>query len=141
MNGPKPYKVLLPVLVNGEYTQGDVFETAFEKPEDEAANVASGLIAIVPRTYKVVGSSEVFETKPGGTFTAALTMAQEQHLIDGGFIKLADEDSSELFALSLDDLKARAADAGVPEEELKKLRSKKAVVDAIAAVSNTETKE
>lgn len=81
------YRVLLPVLVNGEHKQGDVFEHQFDSPEDEQANLDSGLLEIVPRTYKVLGPSDVFETPPDGTFEKALLMGQEAPLIDGGFIK------------------------------------------------------
>ena len=38
-------------------------------------------------TYKVIGDSDVFETKTGGTFDAALPMHPERLLIDGGFIE------------------------------------------------------
>jgi len=81
------YKVMLPILVNGEHKQGDVFEYEFDSPEDEEANLTSGLLEIVPRTYKVVGPSEVFETPAGEQFEKALTMTQEKLLIDGGFIE------------------------------------------------------
>lgn len=53
------------------YAQGEEFETDLTV-EEEAENLASGLIEIVPREYKVVGTSVVFETQPGGTFEAAI---------------------------------------------------------------------
>jgi hypothetical protein len=81
------YKVLLPILVNGEHKQGDEFEHEFDSPADEEANLNSGLLEIVPRTYKVVGDSDVFETKPGSEFEKALTMEQERLLLEGGFIE------------------------------------------------------
>jgi len=81
------YKVMLPILVNGEHKQGDVFEYEFDTPEDEQANLTSGLLEIVPRTYKVVGPSEVFETPAGSELEKALTMTQEKLLLDGGFLE------------------------------------------------------
>lgn len=80
------YKVLLPVLIDGEYGQGDEFEKELT-PEDEAANVASGLLAIVPQKYKVVGGSKVFETNPGDVFTRALSLGEEAALVAGGHIE------------------------------------------------------
>ena len=80
------YKVLLPVLIDGEYGQGDEFDKDLS-PEDELANVNSGLIAIVPQEYKVVGGSKVYETEPGGTFKAALFQNNEAALVSGGHIE------------------------------------------------------
>lgn len=85
------YRVLLPLLVNGEFTQGDVFEQEFDSPGDEQTNIDSGLLEIVPRDYQVVGDSYVFETKPGDVFTKALTMGQEEHLIGAGHIVRCEE--------------------------------------------------
>jgi hypothetical protein len=87
---PNTYKVLLPILVNGEHGQGDEFEHQFDSPADENANLDSGLLEIVPRTYKVIGTSRVCETAPGDTFQAALRMGQEEPLIEGGHIERVD---------------------------------------------------
>ncbi len=81
------YKVLLPILVNGEHKQGDVFEHEFDTPADEQTSLQSGLLEIVPRTYKVIGGSRVHDTDPGGEFEAALPMGQESLLIAGGHIE------------------------------------------------------
>lgn len=85
------YRVLLPLLVNGEHKQGDVFEHEFDSPEDEQANLQSGLLEIVPREYKVVGPTQVYETDPGGTFKVALTIGQEAHLVDAGHIRRVED--------------------------------------------------
>jgi hypothetical protein len=80
------YRVMLPLLVDGEYAQGDEFEKELT-PEEEAANLASGLLEIVPAHYKVVGQSRVFDTAPGEEFDAAIPLGQEQLLIQGGHIE------------------------------------------------------
>jgi hypothetical protein len=81
------YKVLLPILVNGEHKQGDVFDHEFASPAEEEGSVNSGLLEIVPRTYKVVGTTRVHDTDPGGQFDAGLLMGQEAALIAGGHIE------------------------------------------------------
>jgi hypothetical protein len=83
------YKVLLPLTVHtgdGAYAQGEEFDKDFTA-EDEAENVASGLLEVLPMTYRVVGGSRVHETDPGETFEAALPLGQEQLLIEGGHIE------------------------------------------------------
>ncbi len=83
------YRVLLPLEVHtedGSYKQGEEFEKEFT-PEDEATNIASGLLEIVPQRYKVIGGSDVYETPPGEEFDAALPIGQEALLIEGGHIK------------------------------------------------------
>lgn len=77
------YRVLLPLTVHtedGSYTQGEEFEKEFTVDE-EAANLASGLLEIVPREYKVAGTSVVFEHQPGETFLAAIPKGQEELLL------------------------------------------------------------
>jgi len=59
--------------------------------EQENDALASGLVEIVPQTYRVVGDTRVFETAPGETFEAALRIEQEKALIDGGHIALVDD--------------------------------------------------
>jgi hypothetical protein len=81
------YKVLLPLLVNGEHGQGDVFEYQFPSEAEENTAIDTGLLEIVPRTYKVVGTSRVFETAPGDQFDKGLRMGQEDALIAGGHIE------------------------------------------------------
>lgn len=83
------YKVLLPLLVHTEdasYGQGEEFEKDFS-PEDEAANLASGLLELVPNEYQVVGDSEVDGHKAGETYTAAIPLGREALLVAGGHIK------------------------------------------------------
>lgn len=80
------YRNLLPLLINGEYGQGDEFDADLTA-DQEADNIASGLLEIVPATYKVVGDSRVFDTDPGGTFDRALTVGEEALLVNGGFIE------------------------------------------------------
>jgi hypothetical protein len=80
---------MLPLRVHtedGSYAQGEEFDKEFTADE-EATNLASGLLEIVPRTYKVIGGSRVFETAPGDEFQAALTLGQETHLIGAGHIE------------------------------------------------------
>lgn len=70
-----------------DYGVGDEFDRDFPTPEDEATNLSTGLLEIVPATYEVTGDSRVFDTDKGGTFTKALTMGEERHLVEGGFVK------------------------------------------------------
>lgn len=79
------YRVLLPLTVHttaGAYSQGEEFD-AGEVGDgfDEAANLASGLLEVVPCEYRVVGESTVFGTPPGETFQAGLSLAQEATLL------------------------------------------------------------
>jgi hypothetical protein len=84
------YRVLLPLKVQpregGSYEQHDEFDCTFTEDE-ETENVRSGLLAIVPVTYKVIGGSYVYETEPGGEFEMALPMGNEAQLIEGGHIE------------------------------------------------------
>jgi hypothetical protein len=83
------YRVLLPLTVHtedGSYTQGEEFEKDFTL-EDEATNVASGLLAIVPSEYRVISDSTVYDTTHGNTFTRALTIGEEAHLVAAGHIE------------------------------------------------------
>jgi len=87
----RKYRVMLPLLVNGEHAQGDEFEHEFTA-EDEYENVNSGLLEIVPSEYRVVAEdSVVYDTPTGGTFKAGLLMENEAALIQGGHIELVEE--------------------------------------------------
>lgn len=87
----RKYRVLLPLLVNGEHGQYDEFEHEFT-PEDEYANVTSGLLEVVPREYRVVAEdTTVYDTPTGQTFKAGLLIEQEAALIGGGHIELVEE--------------------------------------------------
>lgn len=81
------YRVLLPLLVHtedGSYGQGEEFEKDFTV-EEEDANLASGLLELVPNEYRVIGESEVDGHQPGETFTAAIPLSREALL--GGHIQ------------------------------------------------------
>lgn len=73
-----------------DYGVGEVFEHEFDSVDDELANLESGLLEIVPRKYKVVGDTAIYETPPDGEFEAALNKFEEAHLIDAGHIARAD---------------------------------------------------
>ena len=80
---------MLPLMVHtedGAYTQGEVFSKAFTEDE-ESANLDSGLLDLVPRSNKVVGTSRVFDTEPGETFEGCLRIGPEAMLIEGGHIE------------------------------------------------------
>ena len=98
------YRNRLPLLINGEHGQGDEFDLDLSA-EDEATNIQSGLLEIVPATYKVTGDSRVFDTAPGETFTRPLTVGEERHLVEGGFVE-------------------RHPDPPLPEKQAPKPRSK-----------------
>lgn len=86
------YRVLLPLRVHttdASYTQGEEFEHEFSE-EDETVNLASGLLELLPNTYRVVGGSEVHGTQPGETFTMPLPIGQEALLVQGGHIERVD---------------------------------------------------
>lgn len=68
-----------------DYGIGDEFDREFTET-DEADNLAAGLIEIVPREYRVL-QGRVYEAVTGETFTAALTIGQESHLVNAGFIE------------------------------------------------------
>lgn len=84
------YRVLLPLLVHTEasdpdggssYAQGEEFDKEFSV-EDEAENLSSGLIEIVPREYRVIGTSEVLgHVASDGPFSAAIPKGQEELLL------------------------------------------------------------
>jgi hypothetical protein len=83
------YRVLLPLTVHtadGAYTQGEEFEQDFSH-DDEATNLASGLLEIVPQRYEVVGGCRVHETEPGDVFERALTVGEEALLVAGGHVR------------------------------------------------------
>jgi hypothetical protein len=90
----RKYKVLLPLLVHTEdssYGQGEVFEKEFESPEDEAANLDSGLLELQPLKYRNVGGSTVHGVEPGEEFELPLRMGEEKALLEGGHIELVEE--------------------------------------------------
>jgi hypothetical protein len=89
----RSYRNLLPLLVHteeGSYKQGEVFEKEFTGDE-EAENVSSGLLEIVPSKYRVTGESEVDGTAPGEEFESGMTMNREALLMEGGHIERVEE--------------------------------------------------
>jgi hypothetical protein len=85
----KRYRVLLPLVVHtedGSYGQGEVFEKEFTEAEEQA-NLASGLLEIVPESYEVVGPRNVLGHAPGEKFEAAISIGQERLLVQAGHIK------------------------------------------------------
>ncbi len=87
------YKVRLPVLVNGEFGQGDEFDYEFTVDE-EKANVESGLLEIVPRPYRVLVDTEVHGvrgTDEDPTFLAGMLIEQEAALVTGGHIERVED--------------------------------------------------
>jgi len=89
------YKVMLPVLVNGEHAQFDEFDSEFTVDE-ERTNVQSGLLEVVPRRYRVLVDTEVYGvrgTDEDPTFSAAMLIEQEQMLVNGGHIERVDDAS------------------------------------------------
>lgn len=92
------YKVLLPLRVHtadSSYAQGEEFDQEFTA-EDEATNLASGLLELLPLTYRVVGGSEVHGAQPGETFTLPLPLGQEVLLVEGGHIERVDDEPAEV---------------------------------------------
>jgi hypothetical protein len=86
------YRVLLPLSVQpregGNYTQHEEFDAELTEDE-ETANIESGLLAIVPQRYKVIGGSDVYETPTGEEFERALPLGIEALLLEGGHIERA----------------------------------------------------
>jgi hypothetical protein len=87
------YRVLLPVLVNGEFGQGDEFDYEFTVDE-EKTNVESGLLEVVPRKYRVLVDTEVYGVRGSDldpTFEAAMLIEQESMLTVGGHIQRVED--------------------------------------------------
>jgi hypothetical protein len=78
-----------------DYGVGDEFDKEFTI-EEERENLSSGLLEIVPRKYRVIGDSEVFEVKATADdpmFMAALPIENEAALIQAGHIERVDSES------------------------------------------------
>lgn len=71
---------------DGRYEVGDEFEHEFSE-EEERENLDSGLLVLLPRRYRIVGESDVFETPPGEEFERAIPLGQERLLFAGGHIE------------------------------------------------------
>lgn len=69
-----------------DYGVGEEFEHEFSV-EDERANVESGLLAIVPQRYRVVGPSNVDGHDPGDEFESDMTLGREALLVASGHIE------------------------------------------------------
>lgn len=74
-----------PVL---DHDPGSEFDHELTASE-EAELVSSGRLQIVPRRYRVVGTSRVSGTEPGSTFLGRYTVDQEAALL-GGHIERID---------------------------------------------------
>jgi len=86
------YRVLLPLVVHtadGAYSQGEEFDAEFSR-EDEAANLASGLLELLPMRYRNVGGSEVWGAMPGDELIRALPLGEEELLVAGGHLERID---------------------------------------------------
>jgi hypothetical protein len=81
------YKALTPAAV-AAFADG-VFEAEYT-PTEEQDHLASGLIEIVPRPYKVLSNN--FATgQQGETVTLALLVEHEAALIQGGHLERVDK--------------------------------------------------
>lgn len=88
------YRALTPA---GEATFAEgVFEFEFTAVE-ERDWLASGLLEIVPRTYRALSDNFTLAAQ-GEQFTAALLMEHEAALISGGHIERVDEKAPEASA-------------------------------------------
>lgn len=81
------YKALTPAA-EAAFSAG-VFERDFT-PTEERDHLDSGLLELVPRTYKVL-SNNFSAGQQGDTFEAAYLVEIEQALIQGGHIERVDE--------------------------------------------------
>jgi hypothetical protein len=81
------YRATSPAAV-AAYADG-VFEHEFT-PTEEADVLSSGLLELVPRTYRQL-SNNYTAAKQGETFAAAFVVEQEAALIQGGHIERVDE--------------------------------------------------
>lgn len=85
------YKVVGPRPVEG-HAPGEEFEHEF-LPEDELRHLETGRLVIIPRAYRVIGSSQLegpgWQAGPDEVFIAALPLGNEQALIEAGHIERA----------------------------------------------------
>lgn len=73
--------------------ESGVFEREFTAAE-EADWLNTGVLELVPRTYRVLSPNYVGpdgNAKQGDEFEAALTIGQEQSLLDGGHLERVEE--------------------------------------------------
>jgi hypothetical protein len=80
------YRALTPAAV-GAFAEG-VFEREFTATEEKDW-LDSGLIELVPRTYRVLSAN--YAVAQGQTFEAALLKENEAALISGGHIERVDK--------------------------------------------------
>lgn len=74
--------------------KGDVLELDLSAA-DEQGMLDAKRLEIVPREYRVIGSSVVHDTEPDGKFEAALLVEHEATLVAGGHIERTDKPTSE----------------------------------------------
>jgi hypothetical protein len=104
----KPYRILPPVLVDGEYEQGDVVWKDLTADEEDF-NLEIGLIELVPRRYKNISEdSRVYDSAPGEEFEVALTIGQEAHLIVAGVAEIVETEPPKKKPAKKKDAKAGA---------------------------------
>jgi len=84
------YKALSPAA-QAAFEEG-VFERDFT-PAEEQDWLASGLLELVPRTYRVL-SNNYAAAEQGDTFEATFLVGQESALIEGGHIERVDKPES-----------------------------------------------
>lgn len=94
-----------------DHAPGVEFDHDFT-PGEEADLVSTGRLEIVPRRYRVIGTSRVAGTEPGGSFLGRYTVAQEAALLGGGHIERSDPP-----AVRTPTAKPDAAKASKPESK------------------------
>jgi hypothetical protein len=87
------YKVTGPRPVEGA-APGEELEHEFTA-EQEQYHLDAKRLEIIPRTYRVIGPSQLegpgYSAGPGETYSAALTVGQEAALIEAGHIERVKE--------------------------------------------------
>lgn len=94
-NAPKGWPKTVPFRIapqgsDTDYGVGDEFDADLTA-DQERDNLGSGLLEIVPQTYRVLTDTRVYDTAKGGTFKAALYQENEAALLAGGHIELVQE--------------------------------------------------
>ena len=82
------YLVTAPIDVL-DHAPGTEFDHEFAA-DAEGDYISSGRLEIVARRYRVIGTSRVSGTEPGGSFLGRYTIAQEAALLGGGHMERSD---------------------------------------------------
>lgn len=72
----------------------DVVELDLSVTEEQDM-LAAKRLELVPRKYKVIGGSVVYDTEQDGEFEAALLVGQEAHLVEAGHIERVEKPAKE----------------------------------------------